>query len=107
MWETKHKQGLPFVVRWDMGMFDWTKGWLEFGMASFLMAQGQYSYFGAAANWYDKDWKYYPQYDWKFGKPLGGAVQTATYRWHREFEHCNVSVDLQARNGTFKWVVAQ
>jgi hypothetical protein len=104
MWETA--QGLPFTVRWDMGMFDGADRWLEFGMAAFLMAQGEYSYFGAAADWYDKDWRWFPQYDWKVGKPLGLAVQTAKYAWHREFEHCNVSVDLQARNGSFVWAAA-
>ena len=38
LWETS--QGLPFTVRWDMGMFNGTDAWLEFGMAAFLMAQG-------------------------------------------------------------------
>merc|ERR1712232_102347 len=71
IWETE--QGLPFTVRWDMGMFGGSDDWLEFGMAAFLMAQSDYCYFGAAANWYDQDWRYYPQYDWKFGKPLGSA----------------------------------
>ena len=104
VWETA--QGLPFVVRWDMGMEGGSDSWLEFGMAAFLMAQGEYSYFGAAANWYDKDWKWYPQYDWKFGRPLSAAVQTGKYRWQREFEHCNASVDLLAASGSFVWVTA-
>jgi hypothetical protein len=30
-------------------------------------------------------------------------VQAGAYRWRRQSEHCNVSVDLQARNGTFAW----
>ena len=47
--------------------------WLEFGMAAFLMVQGEYCYFGAAANWYDQDWKWHAQYDWKVGRPLGPA----------------------------------
>jgi hypothetical protein len=38
LWESAHS--LPFSVRWDMGMFDGTDAWLEFGMAAFLMAQG-------------------------------------------------------------------
>jgi hypothetical protein len=101
IWETA--QGLPFAVRWDMGMFGGSDEWLEFGMAAFLMAQGDYAYFGAAANWYDRDWRFYPQYEWKVGRPLGDAVQAGAYRWRRQFEHCNVSVDLQARNGTFAW----
>ena len=32
--------GLPFTIRWDMGMFrNNSDTWLEFGMACFLMAQ--------------------------------------------------------------------
>lgn len=101
IWETS--QGLPFTIRWDMGMFSGTDAWLEFGMAAFLMAQGDYCYFGAAANWYDEDWSYHPQYDWKFGKPLSPAVQTAKYKWERKFEHCDVSVDLESAMGNFSW----
>ena len=37
IWESS--KGLPFTVRWDMGMFNGTDAWLEFGMAAFLMAQ--------------------------------------------------------------------
>ena len=101
IWETS--QGLPFTVRWDMGMFNGTDTWLEFGMAAFLMAQGDYCYFGAAANWYDQDWKYHAQYDWEVGKPLGLAQRTGKYAWRREFEQCTVSVDLAARSGNFSW----
>ena len=67
------------------------------------LTQGDYCYFGAAANWYDQDWTYYPQYDWEVGKPLGAAVQTAPYRWERSFEHCVVSADLESAAGHFKW----
>lgn len=109
IWETS--QGLPFTIRWDMGMFGGSDDWLEFGMAAFLMAQGDYCYFGAAANWYDQDWSFKPQYSWVFGKPLGAAVREqaaagskeASYVWRRSFEHCNVSVNLEARHGTFEW----
>jgi hypothetical protein len=44
IWETE--QGLPFTIRWDMGMYrNNSDAWLEFGMAAFLMAQGDYCYF--------------------------------------------------------------
>jgi hypothetical protein len=77
--------------------------WLEFGMASFLMAQGDYCYFGAAANWYDQDWVYHAQYDWKIGRPKGKAARTGRYTWRREFENCSVSVDLERRTSNFTW----
>jgi hypothetical protein len=56
---------------------------------------------GAAANWYDKDWSYRPQYNWKVGKPLAPAVRAGKYRWHRKFERCTVSVDLTQAQGNF------
>ena len=95
-----------FQVRWDMGMFNGSRGnttWLEFGMASFLIAQGDYCYFGAAANWYDQDWPWYPQYEWKIGRPLVPAVRHSKYRWSRAFEWCTVGVDLVRALGTFSW----
>lgn len=102
MWETS--KGLPFIVRWDMGMFNGTDAWLEFGMAAFLMAQGDYCYFGAAADWYDRYWRYHEQYDWQVGPPLGPALQIARYRWRRDFERCTVSVDLERAVGVFRWL---
>ena len=102
LWETS--EGLPFTVRWDMGMFNGSDAWLEFGMASFLMAQGDHCYFGASTNWYDLDWSYHPQYDWKVGSPLESAVRGGQYRWSRRFEHCTVSVDLERRMSNFTWL---
>ena len=85
-----------------MGMFGGSDAWLEFGMAAFLMAQADYCYFGAAANWYDRDWlPFRKQYEWQVGKPLGAAVRTAPYRWQRPFEKCTVSVDLMRRSANF------
>jgi len=74
-------------------------------MAAFLnMAQGDYCYFGASTGWYDGNWRYHAQYEWRLGAPLGPAVQEAKYRWRREFERCSVSVDLERRVGTFGWL---
>ena len=102
LWETS--KGLAFTVRWDMGMFNGTDAWLEFGMAAFLMAQGDYCYFGAAANWYDQDWQWHAQYDWKLGAPLGPALRQGKYQWSRGFERCAVSVDLETATGNFSWL---
>ena len=101
IWETS--VGLPFTIRWDMGMNNASDAWLEFGMAAFFMAQGPYCYFGAAANWYDKDWHWHRQYDWKVGAPKGPAVRDGRYQWHREFEKCTVAIDLQRRSSNFSW----
>lgn len=102
LWETA--QGLPFTIRWDMGMFGGSDDWLEFGMAAFLMAQGPYCYFGAASNWYDENWTWHRQYDWAVGAPLGPAVRESKYQWSRQFANCSVSVDLTSAKGTFAWL---
>ena len=85
-------------------MFGGSDDWLEFGMAAFLMAQGDFCYFGAAANWYDEDWAWHHQYEWVVGHPLGPATRQGKYRWARKFEKCTVGVDLDAARGTFTWL---
>ena len=42
-------------------------------IAAFLIARGEYSYFMASTGWYDGNWKWQPEYDVDYGRPLEDA----------------------------------
>eukprot|EP00658_Telonema_sp_P-2_P031034 TRINITY_DN23314_c0_g1_i12.p2 TRINITY_DN23314_c0_g1~~TRINITY_DN23314_c0_g1_i12.p2 ORF type:complete len:156 (+),score=29.61 TRINITY_DN23314_c0_g1_i12:977-1444(+) len=78
---------------------------LRFKISAFLVAQAEYCYFGYSSGWYDSDWSWHQEYDRVYGKPLSGAVSLdrAKGQWRREFEHCEVWVDVTARVGEIRW----
>jgi hypothetical protein len=92
------KLGLPVVVH------DSSPGsTIGLGLAAFLICQGNYTYFGSATGWEDPQWRWKPEYDVKYGAPLGEATQNTT-GWSREFERCSVfvSTDLKSFTLTMK-----
>ncbi|MCA9105744.1 MAG: hypothetical protein KDA83_09985 [Planctomycetales bacterium] len=44
----------------------------------------------------------FPQLEHPLGAPLGDATQ-AGWTFRREFEHANVFVDLEQRQGNIEW----
>ena len=60
-------------------------------LASFLIGQGPYTYFGTSRGWTDNDWSWHADYDVRYGKPLGPPVKNAS-GWFREFSGCSVFV---------------
>eukprot|EP01065_Artemidia_motanka_P033244 TRINITY_DN40216_c0_g1_i1.p1 TRINITY_DN40216_c0_g1~~TRINITY_DN40216_c0_g1_i1.p1 ORF type:complete len:449 (+),score=108.82 TRINITY_DN40216_c0_g1_i1:72-1349(+) len=63
-------------------------------MASFLIAQGDYDYFGASSEWTDGGWSWHDMYDTvACGRPKSPPVRSGAV-WTRDFEHCAVRYDL-------------
>jgi hypothetical protein len=84
--------GLPVVVH------DSSPGWtIDLSLAAFLIAQGNYSYFGSSTGWEDPSWRWKPEYDTAYGAPLSVATKNAS-GWSREFEHCSVFVAADFRS---------
>ena len=63
--------GLPVVVHAPGNMKD------NLALATFLLGQGDYSYFGTSNGWTDGGWVWHDEYDEVYGKPLGVARKTA------------------------------
>ena len=95
---------------------------LEIQLVAFLLAQGNQTYFAVSEGWTDvqqpridkqrplEQWAWQPRYDVKYGAPLGPAaatnLTTAMGGGHsddqlytREFEHCTVSLAINAPLG--------
>ena len=91
---------------------------LKIQLVAFLLAQGNQTYFALSEGWTDvqqpridkqrplEQWAWQPQYDVRYGPPLGQAVVTnltsgaaADQLYTREFEHCIVSLAINARLG--------
>ncbi len=77
---------------------------ITFPLACFLVSAQPYSYFcytwGYQENHGSLDW--YPEFDRPLGKPLGDA-KIEGFVYSREFEHCRVWVDLEAREAKIDW----
>ena len=92
---------------------------LTIQLVAFLLAQGNQTYFALSEGWTDvqqpnidkqrplEQWAWQPQYDVKYGAPLGPAVVTdltamgdgGDQLYRRDFEHCTVSLSINARLG--------
>eukprot|EP01084_Bolivina_argentea_P180271 311434_1 len=66
-------------------------------IATFLMTQQEYSYFGGSNGWYDDNWSWHDAYNVYYGKPLMEPKQINDTAWFRSFENCNVTLDIQSR----------
>lgn len=77
---------------------------ITFPLACFLVAAQPWSYFcytwGYQETHGSLDW--YPEFDKPLGKPLGDA-QIDGFIYTREFEHCKVWVDLEAKEARIEW----
>ena len=71
-------------------------------LGTFLIAQQDYSYFGASNGWYDDNWSWHESYNKIYGKPLSMPVQLNDTAWFRHFENCNVTIDINKRSGDIK-----
>ena len=72
-----------------------------FYIATFLISQTNYSYFGSSNGWYDDNWSWHQSYDKKYGIPKSMPInldQNGT-KWFRQFTNCNVTVDINQRKG--------
>jgi Hypothetical glycosyl hydrolase family 15 len=89
-----------FVARYNYNATSGLDG-VTFALASFLIAQSDYSYFGVSTGWYDANWQWWPQYDSvRCGAPTGPAVVVSAYVFERSFANCHVTVDTLNFNGT-------
>ena len=71
-------------------------------LATFLVAQFNYSYFGVSNGWYDDNWSSHESYDVIYGKPLSNPVKIDNYTYFRPFENCNVTVNTKSRTAQIK-----
>eukprot|EP01006_Ploeotia_vitrea_P013558 TRINITY_DN35417_c0_g1_i1.p1 TRINITY_DN35417_c0_g1~~TRINITY_DN35417_c0_g1_i1.p1 ORF type:complete len:404 (+),score=27.05 TRINITY_DN35417_c0_g1_i1:134-1345(+) len=77
---------------------------VEFQLAAFLVACGEYSYFsfGLESDWTVNTWPDLPEYHKPLGKPLGKATRTGA-AFKREFEHLTVTCDVAKWKGSLAW----
>ena len=96
-------QGVPSVMHAYPSASD---GSITFALASFLIVQREFSYFGSSAQanggancsspWVDCAWVWHDAYDLKFGAPLGPARAVgkgSSGVWTRSFANATVMVD--------------
>ena len=82
----------------------WFEVGLSYSLAAFLVARtSPYSYFGVSAGWSSGCWCWHSEYDEvsKCGAPTAPAVRTSAHSWTREYEHCVVSVNTSAAEGSW------
>ncbi|CAJ1423194.1 unnamed protein product [Effrenium voratum] len=94
--------GLPVLVRAQPHGAGSGSDAITLPLAMFLLAQNDYWYLGISTGWEDANWRWWPEYDRSYGRPLGLA-QLKEDGWHREFQHCRVFVskDLTRANISF------
>ncbi len=85
--------GLPVVVHAQNNLND------NLALATFLLGQGDHTYFGTSDGWTDDGWAWHDEYDEKYGTPLGPAKQTSE-GWSREFSGCSVWMNTEGTNAT-------
>lgn len=85
--------GLPVVVHAPGNIAN------NLGLATFLLGQSNYTYFGTSNGWTDGGWVWHVEYDASYGSPLGPAKRNAS-GWHREFSRCSVSLRADGRVAT-------
>ena len=71
-------------------------------LATFLIAQQDYSYFGASNGWFDENWSWHDAYNVKYGKPLAMPTQLNDTAYFRPFEYCNITADIKSRKAEIK-----
>jgi hypothetical protein len=82
----------------------WFEVRLSYALAAFLVARtSPYSYFGVSGGWSSGCWCWHKEYDEasKCGAPVAPAVRTSAHSWTREYEHCIVSVNTSAAEGSW------
>ena len=82
----------------------WFEVRLSYALAAFLVARtSPYSYFGVSGGWSSGCWCWHREYDEasKCGAPTAPAVRTGAHSWTREYEHCLVSVNTSAAEGSW------
>ena len=85
--------GLPVVVHAPGNMKD------NLALATFLLGQGDYSFFGTSNGWTDGGWDWHSEYDEVHGKPLDVALKTVA-GWSRELSGCSVWMNAAGTNAT-------
>ena len=77
---------------------------ITFPLACFLICAGEYAYFdyswGYKSDMGGLDW--YPEFNKALGPPKGEAARER-WKYHREFEHASVSVDLSSKAAHIDW----
>jgi hypothetical protein len=77
---------------------------ITFPLACFLVAAQPHAYFCYSWGYREihgsLDW--YEEFDKPLGPPLADATRTG-WIYTREFEHCNVSVDLESKEAKIEW----
>ena len=78
---------------------------MEYPLALYLIGARENSYFcyGWGYDIADGQLVDYPEYGRKLGAPKGDAVSKG-WKFKREFEHANVFVDLEKREGKIQWL---
>jgi len=78
---------------------------LPFYLAAFLIGAQEHSYFQYGWGWNLDNGSLvdYPELHKPLGQPKGDARQEAKWIFYRKFEHANVRVDLDKREGTIEW----
>ena len=83
---------------------------LEFSLAAFLVAAGEYHYFvyGPANSWRlrngaGRDFVFYAEFKRRLGSPTGVAVRNGT-QFARKFAHAHVWCDVAARTADITWL---
>jgi len=67
-------------------------------IATFLLTQQEYSYFGASNGWMDENWSWHNAYNVYYGKPLMQyPMQINHTAYFRSFQNCNVTLDIHSR----------
>ena len=82
----------------------WFEVRLSYPLAAFLIARtSPCSYFGVSGGWSSGCWCWHNEYDQvaKCGAPAAPAVRTSAHSWSREYEHCSVSVNTSAAQGSW------
>ena len=71
-------------------------------IATFLIAQYDYTYFGASDGWFDNNWSWHNSYDIIYGKPSSIPIKLNDTAYMRKFTNYNIFVDLQSRTAVFE-----
>ncbi len=80
---------------------------LTYPLACYLIGARKNSYFCYGWGYKIEDGHLidYPEYSYSLGAPKGNAVRKEnSWKFYREFEHANVTVDLEKREGKIEWL---
>ena len=68
------------------------------------MGQQDYSHFSCSNGWFDDNFSWHTSYDNVYGKPLGMPKKLNDNEYFRQFEKCNLTVNIKERYADFVWV---